>query len=79
MSINKNKKEGKRYKISARTYERIKEERSKVKFNHSEETKQKLRKPKPKGFGKLISKKLKGQKRSKETKRKISEYNRGRQ
>ncbi len=44
---------------------------------HSEETKQKLRKPKPKGFGFNIGNFHKGRKRSDETKRKMSIIKKG--
>ncbi len=39
---------------------------------HSEETKQKMRKPKPDGFGNIISKKLSGVPKSEEHKKKLS-------
>jgi hypothetical protein len=76
MSINKNKKYTK-YNVSSRMYEYIKINRYKNSKSHSEETKQKLRKPKPKGFGENISKKLTGIKRSEETKQKISDSGKG--
>jgi hypothetical protein len=76
MSINKNKKYTK-YKVSSRMYEYIKNNTYSIKRPHSEETKQKLRKPKPEGFGENISKKLTGIKRSEETKQKISQSSKG--
>jgi hypothetical protein len=70
MAIGKNKKT--KYKVSARMYENIKTSRNKISKPHSEETKIKMRKPKPEGFGINISNKLKGTKRSDKTKLKQS-------
>ena len=55
MSINKNKQYVK-YKVSSRMYEYIKTKRYEIKRERSEETKVKMRKPKPDGFGSNISK-----------------------
>jgi hypothetical protein len=76
MSINKNKQYVK-YKVSSRMYEYIKTKRYEIKREHSEETKMKMRKPKPDGFGDNISKKLTGRKDSLETRKKKSESNKG--
>ncbi len=90
MSINKNKREGQKYKVTSREYERIKLEwnryskgRKKPKgFGDKIKSKERNKKigkanskPKPKGFGENHSKKMKGRKKPKGFSQKIINRN----
>lgn len=90
MSINKNKREGRKYKVTSREYERIKLEwnkhskgRKKPKgFGDKIKSKERNKKigianskPKPKGFGESHSKKMKGRKKPKGFSQKIINRN----